>query len=618
MNTIGKMFLEQCTRPENAAEVAFQHKDDAGWVDTGYPELLARVTDLAHGLRSIGISHGDRVGITSENRLEWVLTDFACTSVGIVDVPVFPILTDDQIEYIFRDAGTTGVVCSNAFQLRKVIRAASGIPTLRSIIVMDAGAIETVVPERRIDREEGGAITIFSLQEVSERGSETSKASPELFDELVDRVSPDDLLTLIYTSGTTGKPKGVMLTHRNMVANIEGAVQVIPIRTDDVILSYLPLCHAFERMAGYYSGFSMGATIAFAESIDALASNMLEVRPTFMTTVPRFLERFRGRIEAAARKGSERSQKVFAWAVETGAEWFEARERKGRVGPILSMRHAAADRLVFSRIRERTGGRLRCFVSGGAPLARDVGAFFVAAGIDVIEGYGLTEASPVISANPTSRPKLGTVGPPIPGVEVRIAEDGEILAKGENVMLGYHNDPEGTREVISADGWLHTSDVGEFDEDGYLRITDRKKHLFISSGGKNIAPGPIEERIASLPVVSQIMLLGDNLPYLTALIVPDFEALADRLNRTGSERFNASTDEGRRGLASSEKAHELILGLIRELQYDSAAYERVRRIRLLPEEFTVENSLLTPTLKVKRKSVTEAYRPEIEAMYGGN
>ncbi len=616
-STIGEMFSSVCTEHAVSGGVAFRYRENDIYHDVSYRELYQRVASCGLGLRSLGISAGDRVGITSENRLEWVIADFACTSIGIVDVPIFPVLTDEQLTYIFSNAGVTAVICSNAFQLRKVISDVEGIPSLRHIIVMETDAIEKVAPARRIERASGEVITIFSLDEVCSRGAETERADPKAFQELVDKVDPDDLLTLIYTSGTTGSPKGVMLTHNNLVSNIKSAGAVIPINSDDIALSYLPLCHAFERMAGFYTCFALGATIAFAENIDRLVTNLAEVRPTLMTTVPRFLERFRARVEAKTRKDPERNQKIYAWAVDVGRTWFEKMEKKGKVGPLLTAKHALADKLVFSKIRARTGGRLRFFISGGAPLSRDIGSYFVAAGMPVVEGYGLTETSPVISANPGSRQKLGTVGIPIPGVEVVIAEDGEILARGENVMRGYYNDPIGTREVIDDRDFLHTGDIGEFDEDGFLRITDRKKHLFVSSGGKNIAPGPIEERLSTLPFVAQVMLLGDDLPYLAALIVPDFEAVADGLRLIGHAPVDPTTEEGRRELAGSAAVEEWMLQEIKDLQRDSAAFERVRKIEILPEEFTVENGMMTPTLKVKRKVVHARFIDEIRALYPG-
>ena len=616
-STIGTMFRSVCDEHSVAGGAAFRYREDDRYHDVSYRELHQRVASCALGLRSLGLSAGDRVGITSENRLEWVIADFACTSIGIVDVPIFPILTDEQLTYIFSNAGVSAVVCSNAFQLRKVISDIEGIPSLRHIIVMEEDAIEKVAPGRRIERANGEVVTLFSLEEVCLRGAEAERAAPEMFGELVDAVKPEDLLTLIYTSGTTGTPKGVMLTHNNLVSNMKAAGAVIPINGNDVVLSYLPLCHAFERMAGLYTCFALGATIAFAENIDRLVTNLTEVRPTLMTTVPRFLERFRGRVDSAARKGPENKRKIYEEAVRVGRKWYEAMERKGKVGPVLSAKYRLADKLVFSKIRERTGGRMRFFISGGAPLSRDVGAYFVAAGITIIEGYGLTESSPVITANPGDRQKLGTVGVPLPGVDVVIAEDGEILARGENIMLGYFNDPVSTKEVIDPEGYLHTGDIGEFDEDGYLRITDRKKHLFVSSGGKNIAPGPIEEQLAALPFVAQVMLLGDDLPYLAALIVPDYDAVAEALNLTGHAPIDVSTEEGRKELTESAAVEELMLQEIRDMQRDSAAFERVRKIALLPEEFTVENGLMTPTLKVKRKAVHAHYIEEIRTLFPG-
>ena len=486
------------------------------------------------------------------------------------------------------------------------------IPSLHHIILIQEDAAEN------LDLSTLSGVKVTTLGTMISEGRKIAKAVPGQLDELIDRVEPDDLLTLIYTSGTTGNPKGVMLTHRNLVANIKGATDAIPIRHEtDVVLSYLPLCHAFERMAGYYTCFACGATIAFAESIDTLITNLAEVRPTLMTTVPRFLERFKSRVENQAGQKSERDQKVFNWAVEVGRKRFRKIEKKKRVGIMLKLKYAIADRLVFRTIRERTGGRLRFFVSGGAALPRDVGEFIFATGINVIEGYGLTESSPVISANRLEKAKLGTVGLPLPNVEVRIAKDGEILTRGEHVMRGYYKDLAGTAEVIDPEGWLSTGDIGEFDRDGYLRITDRKKHIFVSSGGKNIAPGPIEDLLSSSRLIGQIMLVGDDRPYLTALIVPEFEALVDMLREEGGHPGKANNADARKQMAESESTLGLIEADIRRLQRPLSAFERVRRFEVLPEEFTVENGMLTPTLKVKRKEVMKVYAELIEGMYAG-
>ncbi|MGE3802750.1 MAG: long-chain fatty acid--CoA ligase [Candidatus Kapaibacterium sp.] len=611
-STIAEMFRVVTSTLSKSSKDAFMLKEGGVYRGVSYNTFYQDVEALSLGFRSLGLSRGDRLGIMSENRLEWILTDFAALCNGIADVPVFPILTPEQIAFVFNDAEVSAIVCSNKFQLGKLLKVVPQIPSLRHIILIQEDAAEN------LDLSTLSGVKVATLGGMIAEGRKIAKAVPGQLDELISRVEPDDLLTLIYTSGTTGNPKGVMLTHRNLVANIKGATDAIPIRHEsDVVLSYLPLCHAFERMAGYYTCFACGATIAFAESIDTLITNLGEVRPTLMTTVPRFLERFKSRVENQARQKSERDQKIFNWAVQVGRKRFQKIERKKRVGILLKLKYAIADRLVFRTIRERTGGRLRFFVSGGAALPRDVGEFIFAIGINVIEGYGLTESSPVISANRLEKAKLGTVGLPLPNVEVRIAKDGEILTRGEHVMRGYYKDPAGTAEVIDSEGWLSTGDIGEFDKDGYLRITDRKKHIFVSSGGKNIAPGPIEDLLSSSRLIGQIMLVGDDRPFLTALIVPEFEALADMLREAGGHPGKANSAEARKQMAESESTLGLIEADIRRLQRPLSAFERVRRFEVLPEEFTVENGMLTPTLKVKRKEVMKVYAELIEGMYAG-
>lgn len=605
--TIAGMFRTVTSQYADRPKNAFLRKVDGSYVGVTHTSFSQDVESLALAFRALGLSRGDRLGIMSENRLEWILTDFACACSGITDVPIFPILTPDQISWIFRDAEVRAVVCSNTFQLRKLLKVIDDIPTLNHIIVMqeEAFADEPMAEELGVRLFDG----------LLEEGRQLAQAVPGQLHELIDRVEPDDLLTLIYTSGTTGNPKGVMLTHRNLVSNMRGALEALPVSEEDVVLSYLPLCHAFERMAGYYSCFSQGATIAFADSIETVSENLLEVRPTLMTSVPRLFERIKTRVEKGVEKKSARDQKIFHWAIGVGREHFRLVEKRKKPGFLLRRKYALADKLVFRTIRERTGGRLRFFVSGGAALPRDVGEFFFGIGLQVIEGYGLTECSPVIAVNRPDQSKLGTVGPPLWNLEVRIADDGEILVKGDNVMKGYYKDPEATAEAINADGWLLTGDIGEFDEDGFLRITDRKKHLFVSSGGKNIAPGPIEERLCTSSLIHQIMLIGDDRPYITALIVPAFDRLRQMMNEQGLPCPDIRTPEGRRELVESDVVLGLVDGEIRRLQHEHANYERVRRFELIAEEFSVENGMMTPTLKVKRKEVFKNYGEMIEPMY---
>ncbi len=608
-STIAGMFLGVTGTLAQERKDAFRRKVAGTYVGTSYEELYEQVEAVALSLRALGLSHGDRIGMMSENRLEWVVADFACACAGFVDVPVFPILTPKQVEYIFNNAEVKAVICSNTLQLGKLLKVADAIPTLEHIIVMQEDAIE-----RNAGAADRGVILFRRLVE---EGRKLAAAVPGQLERLATTISPDDLLTLIYTSGTTGNPKGVMLTHGNFASNVTGTASAFEVYATDVVLSYLPLCHAYERTAGYYTCFACGSTIAFADSIETVTENLLEVKPTIMTSVPRLFERIKNRVEKSVKEGPEKNLKIFNWAFKVGKERYRILQRGGWVGPIMAAKYALANKLVFAKIRERTGGRIRMFVSGGAALSADIAEFFFAMGMNIVEGYGLTEASPIIAANPLERPKVGTVGKPITNVEVKIAEDGEILARGPNVMRGYYREPLATSEAIDAQGWLHTGDIGVIDTDGYLRITDRKKHLFISSGGKNIAPGPIETLLAESRFVDQIMLIGDKRPFITALIVPDFDALKDVAEMQGMKVPSLNEPAAREAFLDSEPVVLAIEEDIKRLQRDLAAFERVRRFELLGEPFTVENGMLTPTLKVKRKVVEEKYREKIEGMYAG-
>jgi len=608
-STVAGMFMAVTDHFKDSDRGAFQRKVDGRYVSITHAELYGQVEAMALALRALGLSRGDRIGIMSENRLEWVVADFACVCSGMVDVPIFPILTAKQVEFIFTDAEVKAVFCSNAFQLNKLLKALPSLPSLNHVVVMQEEVLHGEI--------DAGGKNLVAFAELLREGMRLREAVGGQLRNLVAQAQPDDLLTLIYTSGTTGNPKGVMLTHGNFAANIHGAAAAFPIHTDDVVLSYLPLCHSYERTAGYYTCFACGATIAFADSIETVSENLLEIRPTLMTSVPRLFERIKGRIEKSVAAGPENNRKIFDWALRIGIEKARAEQREKSVGLLLRARYAFADKLVFTKVRQRTGGRIRFFVSGGAALSTDVGEFFFALGLKVIEGYGMTEASPIISANPFSRPRLGTVGVPLNNVEVRIAEDGEILTRGPHVMKGYLNDPASTAEVIDSDGWLHTGDVGRFDDDGYLRITDRKKYLFVSSGGKNIAPGPIESLLLGSRLIDQIILIGNDRPFITALIVPNFEALVEIAQAQGLNVGALDQHNEREALLDQDAVILVFEAEIKRMQRDLAAFERVRRFGLLPEHFSVENGMLTPTLKVRRNVVEQKFADRIEKMYEG-
>jgi len=595
--TIPEMFLNITTKYAREKRPILMYKADGTYRGIGFSDLRRRVELFACGLASLGLKHGDRVSIISENRPEWVISDQAIVALGGIDVPIYPTMTARQNEFIFGDAGVRFVIVSNQFQLNKVLRVSGDAKTLEKIILMN-------------DKGQDGQSDAIGFNRVMEMGEGFEKEHPGFLDTTLKTVRPEDLLTIIYTSGTTGNPKGVMLTHANLVSNIISAAQVIDLGPQEVLLSFLPLCHSFERMAGYYTAMACGATVAYAESVETVRENMLEVRPTVVTTVPRLFERIHGRVMKQVDSSTPLRRKIFHWAVDVGREYTRATKRRS-ASIALSLKHSVADKLVFAKLRERTGGRIRFFVSGGAALGKEFGEFFEAVGLKIIEGYGLTESSPVISVNPLEDYRFGSVGKPIPGVEVKIGSDGEILARGANIMKGYWNNPGATKEVIDEDGWLHTGDIGHIDDEGYLLITDRKKHLIVSSGGKNIAPQPLENLFLTSKYVEQFMLIGDRRMFLTALIVPDFDALKEYAD-SRKLRYNNYAD-----LTRLSEINKLVESDIAELQKNLANYERVRKFVLLDKPFTIEEGELTPTQKVKRSVVEQRYAHLIEEMYNG-
>jgi long-chain acyl-CoA synthetase len=595
--TIPEMLQNLTGKFANESRPALMYKSGGAYKGISYSELRSKVETFAFGLAALGVERGDRVAIVSENRPEWVISDQAIAALGAVNVPLYPTMTAKQIEYIFTDAGVKIAIVSNQFQLNKVMRIYPDIESLQKVVLMNE---KGTIPEP----------DTFGFSAVMEMGERRRKEDPDLVKRSIEAVRPDDLLTLIYTSGTTGNPKGVMLTHKNLATNVIASAQVIEIGTSDVMLSFLPLSHSFERMAGYYTGMACGATIAYAESIETVSENMVEVRPTVVTTVPRLFERIYSRVMKQIDAGSPVRRKVFTWGLAVGRLYSRAR-RKGSIPVALRLKHAVADKLVYGKLRARTGGRIRFFVSGGAALAKEFGEFFEAMGLKIIEGYGLTESSPVISANRVENYKFGSVGHPIPGVEVRIAPDGEILARGPNIMKGYYNNEEATRQAIDQDGWLHTGDIGNLDAEGFIHITDRKKHLFVSSGGKNIAPQPIENLFLSNKFIEQFMLIGDRRMFLTALIVPDFDALKEYADSRNID-YTSIAD-----LVKDPAINDLIDKEINQIQKDLANYERVRRFTLLEKQFSIEEGELTPTQKVRRKVIEERYANLIDTMYEG-
>jgi long-chain acyl-CoA synthetase len=592
--TLCDIFFESVDRHRKPDHL--RYKRDETWHDVSSDAFRTAVEELSLGLRAIGIERGDRVAILGENRPEWAFADLATLCAGAVDAPIYSTLTPPQVLYILKDSESKAIFVSNAAQARKVAEVRAQAPALRHVIRMGDEPIEGTL----------------ALAEVREKGRAALSADKDAVRKTAATVRPDDLATLIYTSGTTGDPKGVMLTHANLVSNVESSLKGFPvISKDDTALSFLPLCHVFERMGGYYLMLKAGATIAYAESVEKVPDNMREVRPTLMLSVPRLYEKMYARVLEKVASDPPLRQKIFAWALGVGRRFFRHQVERTTAGPVLKLQHALATALVFGKVKDRVGGRLRLFVSGGAPLAREIAEFFGAVGLLILEGYGLTETSPVISVNRPDHFKPGSVGPPIEGVTVKIAADGEILVKGPNVMQGYYRKPDATAEAIDKEGWFHTGDVGHVDADGFLMITDRKKDILVTSGGKNIAPQPIENRIKTNPFVGEIVMIGNRRNFASALVVPNFEQLEAWARQRG---LAWKTREELVALPAVAQHYE---GLVKDMTTDTAQFERIKKIALLTREFTLESGELTPTLKVKRRIVEEKYKTVIDGMYEG-
>jgi len=590
--TLTKLFFDTIQQFSDRP-AALRYKANGAWHNITHMQLLKLVTEFGLGLKRLGVGRGDRVAILSENRPEWAITDYACLCIGATDVPIYPTLPANQIAYILRDSGAVVACVSTAAQAAKIQEIRADLPALRHVIAFDKDAAGPgIIPIA--DHYASGA--------AADAAGEGATFKAEALQAL-----PDDVATIIYTSGTTGDPKGVMLTHNNIYSNVVDAIPTLDIGPEDSTLSVLPLSHIFERMAGHYAVFDAGATINYAESIDQLVNNLGEVRPTIVMLVPRVYEKVYARVLENALV-SPVKKRIFFWAKSVGEQCADLILSGRQPSGFLAFKYRVALKLVFSKLQHRVGGRVKFFVSGAAPLPADVAKFFYAAGLPIYEGYGLTETSPVISVNNPNKRRLGTVGPVIPNVTVKIADDGEILCKGPNVMKGYFNKPDATREVVDPDGFFHTGDIGEV-VDGFLKITDRKKDLIVTAGGKNIAPQPIEGLVKRNKFVANAVMLGDKRRFCVMLVVPAYEVLEPWARDSGITFAN------RAALLAlpqvEEKMEREVMGELAGL----ARYETPKKVLLLEQDFSIEAGDLTPTLKVKRRVVEKRYEDRINAAY---
>ena len=591
--SLTSMILDRAAR--YGSRRVFLRKRDSSWEDISWQQFGDQIVRAARGLAALGFQPGDRLAILADNRPEWPLLDLACLYLGGVDVPLYLTSPPDDLAYILNDAGASVLAVAGDDQRQKIVQIASEVPSLGQVIHLDTdSAPDLGLPNR---------LTALSLTDLLASGEHSSgPAQP---------VPDPGLATIIYTSGTTGRPKGVMLSHTNMLANTEDATAVLPLNEEDLFLSFLPLSHGFERTGGLYTSLRAGGTIAYGGGIASLTDDLSVVRPTILCCVPRVLERVYQHMLGERENASFVKQKILSWALDVGQA--AGRVRTADVGTAalpfpLSLQHGLADRLVFRALRSALGGRIRFLVSGGAPLNADLARFFYGAGILVYEGYGLTEAGPVVACNTPDRNRVGSVGTPLPQVSVRIADDGEVCVRGPNVMAGYYNRPEDTAAALDAEGWLHTGDIGAIDAQGFLSITDRKKDLLITSQGENVAPQPIEGRFRQEPLIEEACLIGDQRPYLTVLLVPDREFV----------EITAGT-HGVSGAWPAVLDHPTIRALFQQcfetVNSSLPRHAQPRKFALLAEPFSQDSNELTPTLKVKRRTVLQTRQAEIDGLY---
>jgi len=574
-----------------AGEVAYRYKSGGAWHDVTWSEHSATVRAVAKALVGLGVASGDRVCILGQSRLEWVQSDFGIMIAGGVSVGIYPANLAPDCGYVIGHSDASVIFVENDEQLEKVLAERPQTPKLRHIVRWDGPA--------------DPAAGVTGWKEFLELGDSVSDGAVE---ERAAAVGPDDLAALVYTSGTTGVPKGAMITHRNLLFASDSATRSLFLEPGYTTLLFLPLAHVFAKLIVFLC-MQNGITVAFAESIPKVADNLKEVRPHFLASVPRIFEKVYDKVTSGVEEAGGLKKRMFHWALGVGQEVSALGQRKQPVPGLLRLEHAVATKLVFRKIQAALGGRLVYAISGAAPLNKEIGEFFHACGVLILEGLGMTENTSFTNVNRFDHNKFGTVGPAGPGVEMKLAEDGEILFRGPNVMKGYFKNPAATAETVDPDGWLHTGDIGEIDADGFLRITDRKKDLIVTAGGKNVAPQRIERILRTSHYISQAVAIGDKRKFIGALVTLDPESVPAWARARGIAF--ASVAE----LASHPQVVELIESEVRDRNQQLASFESVKKLRILPRDLSIEQGELTPTLKIKRKVVLEKYRDLVEEMY---
>ncbi len=594
IKTLVQAFLYTTERYSQEPAVTFKSRNK--WQTYSYSEYRRKSLSIAAGLSELNIQPFDNIAILSGNRPEWIIADMGILSSRAVSVPLYPTLKSAQICFILKESECKVIFLEDREQFEKIRPIMADLPDLRYVVVIDPIGVEM---EK----------STFSFSELLEKGGVVLSKAEAAILQRARSVEAEDLASIVYTSGTTGTPKGVMLTHKNFVSNGRSILESYEILHSDSILSILPLSHVLERMAGYFACFIMAGTqYSFAEKVETVAEDMNAVSPTIFVGVPRLFEKMYSRIMNTVHSSSAVKRMLFNWAVKTGDQ-YHRQQIKSNPGAFIEYQYKLAYSLVLKKIHDKFGGRIRFMISGGAPLEPQISEFFNAIGLPLMEGYGLTETAPVTNVNQLKAFRIGTVGRSLPGVTVKTAEDGEILVKGPNVMKGYYKNPEATQEVFTEDGWFKTGDIGKIDEDGYLWITDRKKEMIVTSGGKNVAPQPIENLLKSSRYISQIMLIGEQRNFVSALIVPEFEALEEYARSNGIP-FDSLSE-----LVNHSQIQNLYQSELDQRMEDLPRYEQVKKFLILCEPWTINSGELTPTLKLKRQVILQNYREQVESFY---
>ena len=591
---IAEMFVG--TTQKCSSKKLLVYKKNDNWIGLTGQDVQITVEDISFGLRSLGISEKSNIAILSSNSPKWAMCDYGIICSAMTTVTIYPTLISSQIEFILQNSNSKLVFVENQEQLDKIKSSFNSCSDLKYIVVMDDSC------ENETDQ-------IINFITLLDKGKAFSQNYETSFHDMVSSIEESDILTIIYTSGTTGVPKGVVLTHKNLISNINSTLKVAEFNSNERFLSFLPLSHVLERMGGHYTAFSIGATIYYAENMETIADNMVESKPTIVVCVPRVFEKIHAKFIAGVKNAPKIRQKLFYWALNVGTKYSSLKLNKKNPNFLLKIKHGIASKLIYSKVKARFGGDIKFFVSGGAPLSKELAEFFAAVDITILEGYGLTETSPVLTCNSPTDLKFGCVGKPVENVDIKIADDGEILAKGPNVMVGYYKNKEETNKVFDQDGWFKTGDIGHIDEDGFLKITDRKKSLIVTSAGKNIAPAPIEIKLTSSSYIEQVHIIGDQRNFLTALIVPNFDSVIDYLKNI---KNNISDPNA---IVEHPDVIDLFNKEIEGAMVDFARFEKVKKFTLIPNLFSIEKGEMTPKMSIVRKEVEKNYSELINKMY---